>query len=89
MEDTPIDQLEPDKYRIVDRGYGWYRVYYQALLPEDEFAGMSVSESRDEVLRKLRNFIRSNASDYRRIDDYFRCLAFHPGVSTPVRKPSP
>ena len=46
MEDTPIDQLEPDKYRIVDRGYGWHRIYYQALLPEDEFAGMSVSEGR-------------------------------------------
>ena len=89
MEDTPIDLLEPDRYRIVDRGYGWHRIYYQALLPEDEFAGMSVSEGRDEVLRKLRDFMRSNASDYRRIDDYFRCLAFHPGVSTPVRKPSP
>ena len=89
MEDTPIDRLEPDRYQIVDRDYGWHRVYHRALLPEDEFAGMSVSEGRDEVLRRLRDFMGSNASDYRRIDDYFRCLAFHPGVSTPARKSSP
>ena len=89
MEDTPIDRLEPDRYQIVDRDYGWHRVYYRALLPEDELAGMSVSEGRDEVLRRLRDFMGSNASDYRRIDDYFRCLAFHPGVATPARKSSP
>ena len=89
MEDTPIDWLEPDRYRIVDRGFGWHRVYYRALLPEDEFATLSVSELQDEVLRKLQDFMGSNASDYRRIDDYFRCLAFHPGVSTPARKSSP
>ena len=89
MEDTPIDRLEPDRYQIVDRDFGWHRIYYRALLPKDEFAGMSVSEGRDEVLRRLRDFMGSNASDYRRIDDYFRCIAFHPGVSTPVRKSSP
>ena len=89
MEDTPIDRLEPDRYQIVDRDYGWHRVYYRTLLPEDELAGMSVSEGQDEVLRRLQDFMGLNVSDYRRIDDYFRCLAFHPGVATPARKSSP
>jgi len=28
----------------------------------------------------------SNESDYMRIDDYFRCLAFRPDVSTSTRE---
>ena len=89
MEDTPIDRLAPDKYQIADHGYGWHKVYYQTMLPEDEFANMSVSEGQDEVLRRLKDFIGSNESDYRRIDDYFRCLAFRPDVSTSTRMKSP
>ena len=89
MEDTPIDRLEPDKYRIVDRDYGWYRVYEQQVLSKDEFADMSVSEGQDEVLRWLKDFMGSNESDYRRIDDYFRCLAFRPDVSTSTQEESP
>ncbi len=30
----------------------------------------------------------SNESDYMRIDDYFRCLAFRPDVSTSTREES-
>ena len=82
IEDIPIDRLEPDKYRNKDIGEGWHRVYYQPILSKDEFANMLVSEGQDEVLRKLKDFMASNESDYRRIDDYFRCLAFSPEVST-------
>ena len=77
MEDTPIDRLETDKYRIKDMGKGWHQVYHQPILSKDEFFDMSVFESRDEVLRRLKSFMDSNESDYRRIDDYFRCLTFN------------
>lgn len=88
MEDTPIDRLKQDRYQIVDRDSGWHRVYYHMLLPEDEFADMSVSEGQEEVLRKLKDFMCSDESDYRRIDDYFRCLTFRPDVSTSTREES-
>ena len=88
MEATPIDRLEPDKYPISNNGYGWHGVYYQLLLSADKFADMSVSEAPDEVIRRLEHFMGSNESDYRRIDDYFRCLAFRPDVSTSTREES-
>ncbi len=88
MEDTPIDRLEPDKYRIENRSYGWHRVYEKQILSKDEFADMSEAEVQDEVLQRLEDFMDSNESDYRRIDDYFRCLAFRPDVSTSTREES-
>ena len=88
MENTPIDRLRPDRYQFVNRGFGWHRVYYQPLLSKNEFADMSVSEGQDEVLRRLKDFMDSNESDYRRINDYFRCLAFRPDVSTSTREES-
>ena len=86
MKDTPIDRLETDKYRIKDMGEGCHRVYHQPILSKDEFADMSVFENRDEGLRRLKDFMDSNESDYRRIDDYFRCLAFKLDVSTLTRE---
>ena len=50
---------------------------------------MSISEGQDEVLQWLQDFMSSNESDYRRIDDYFRCLAFRPNVSTSTQDESP
>ena len=88
IKDTPIDRLDSDKYSIKDLGFGWHRIYYQPLLPKDEFADLSVSEGQDEVLRWLKDFMGSNESDYRRIDDYFQCLAFRPDVSTSTREES-
>ncbi len=86
MEDTPINRLEPDKYRIKNIGSGWHQVYYHRILPKGEIADMSVFESQAEVLWWLEAYMGSNESDYRRIDDYFRCLAFRPDVSTSTRE---
>ena len=88
IENTPINRLEPDKYRIKNIGFGWHRVYYHRILPKDEIADMSVFESQAEVLRWLEDYMGSNESDYRRINDYFRCLAFRPDVSTSTREES-
>ena len=94
IKDTPIDRLAPDnKYQIEYRGSGWHRVYYQPILSEDELADMSISKGQDEVLQWLQDwlqdFMNSNESDYRRIDEYFRCLAFRPDVPTSTRKELP
>ncbi|MYD89274.1 MAG: hypothetical protein F4Y08_02890 [Caldilineaceae bacterium SB0662_bin_9] len=89
MERTPIDRLDPDKYRIENRGYGWHRVYEQQILSKDEFADMSGAEGQDEVRRGLEDFMDANASDYKRINDYFRCLAFRPDDSASTRGEAP
>ena len=86
---TPINRDDPDRFRMEDGGYGWYRVYSKKLLSGDELAKMSGSQRKDEVLRILNEFLASDESDYRRISDYFQCLAFRPDGSASTRDDSP
>ena len=44
---------------------------------------MSTSRAKALVLEKLREFLDSNDSEYRRIENYFKCLAFRPDVPEP------
>ncbi len=76
MQATPINRHKPDQYPMRDSGYGWYRVYDQEILSKDELSDMSRHEVKDKVIRWLVAFMDSSDSEYRRIDDYFRCLAF-------------
>ena len=34
---------------------------------------------KHEVIGRLQDVMGSDESEYRRVDDYFRCLAFRPG----------
>ena len=88
MQATPIDRQKPGEYVIRDNGFGWYQVYDQELLSNDELADMPGSEGKDEVLRRLKDFMDSDESEYRRIDDYFQCLAFRPDDSASAREDS-
>ena len=76
MQATPINRHKPDEYPMRDSGYGWYRVYDHEILSREELSDMSGHEVMDEVIRWLVDFMDSDDSEYRRIDDYFRCLAF-------------
>ncbi len=76
LQATPINRTRPEKYLVRDNGYGWHRVFDQEILSSDELVEMSAPEARDEAIRRLRDFMGSDDSEYRRIDDYFRCLAF-------------
>ena len=49
---------------------------------------MSRIEVRDKVIAWLEDFIDSDDSEYRRIQDYFRCLAFRPDDSSTREKHS-
>lgn len=89
MRTTPINRDAPDRFPMEDVGFGFYRVYSQKLLSGDELAEMSGSQRKDEVLRILKEFLASDESDYRRISDYFRCLAFRPDGSAFTRENSP
>ncbi len=78
LETTPINRQRPDDYSMEERGFGWYRLYYTSLLPHDELFALSRSAARTEVIRRLEAFMESSESEYARIADTFRCLAFRP-----------
>ena len=85
---TPINRHRPDEYPMRDSGYGWYRVYNHQVLSKRELADMSRIEVRDKVMAWLEDFMDSDGSEYRRIEDYFRCLAFSPDDSATREKHS-
>ena len=76
MEKTPINRRRIDEYSIKDAGYGWEKVYREEILSNEELVEMSAPEVKDAVVRRLEHFMDSDDSEYRRIDDYFQCLAF-------------
>ena len=76
MEKTPINRQKRDEYSIKDAGYGWERVYREEILSNEELVEMSAPEVEHEVIRRLGDFMDSDGSEYRRVDDYFQCLAF-------------
>ena len=86
---TPINRRKPDEYVMRDNGFGWYQVYDLEVLSRDELAGMSKHEVKDEMIGRLEDFMVSDESEYKRIDDYFQCLAFTPDESESAREDSP
>lgn len=61
----------------------------QRLCGRDDLLNMSGSATKDQVLQRLTDFMESDESEYRRIDDYFQCLAFRPDESASTQKDSP
>ena len=89
MEKTPINRRKPDEYSVRDKGYGWERVYCEEILSNEELVEMSAPEVSHEVIRRLEDFMDSDDSEYRRIDDYFQCLAFGSEEVATARGDSP
>ena len=61
----------------------------RSFVSNDDLVDMPASESQDEVLRRLKDFMGSDESEYRRINDYFKCLAFRPDGPTSTQEDSP
>ena len=89
MEKTPINRRKPDEYAVKDKGYGWEAVYTEEILSNEELVEMSAPEVQHEVIRRLEDFMDSDDSEYRRIDDYFQCLAFGSGEVATARGGGP
>ena len=89
MEKTPINRRKPDEYAVRDKGYGWEAVYTEEILSNEELVEMSAPEVEHEVIRRLEVFMDSDDSEYRRIDDYFQCLAFGSDDMATARGGSP
>lgn len=76
LEKTPINRQKKEGYSVWNDGYGWYRAYRKEILTRKELVEMSAPKVRDEVIQRLADFMDSDDSEYKRIDDYFQCLAF-------------
>ena len=77
ISSTPVDRQQGDKYPMRDSGDYFY-VYDHELVVDEEFSRMSPSEAKEVVRQRLETFLSAEDSDYRRIQDYFACLAFRP-----------
>ena len=78
MRDTPVDRRGRDKYPLEEGAY--FVVYKRGLLDDDTLSCTPASEVEKLMLDKLKEFLDSEESDYKRIEDYFRCLAFRPDL---------
>ena len=89
LEKTPINRQKPDGYSDWGGGYGFERVYRKEILSKEELVEMSAPEAEEEVIRRLGDFMDSDDSEYRRIDDYVQCLAFRSDELVSTREDSP
>ncbi len=74
MRKTPVDRQATRRYPMMEGG--WFTVYERSFLDEEMMADTRASEVEERVLKILNEFLDSDKSDYRKIEDYFDCLAF-------------
>ena len=74
MREAPVDRRRRDRYPMW--GSGYFYIYRRTLLGGDVLSALSATEVRERTLAEVKRFLDSDTSDYRRINDYFRCLAF-------------
>ena len=78
VRETPIDRHRRERYRMRAGDGGTFNVYHQQLVGDEILAGKSNEAVTEAVLQAVTEFLDGEDSDYTRINDYFRCLAFRP-----------
>ena len=82
MRETPVDRRHRDRYPMKSGEYNYFSVYSHPLVGDDILSGRSTEAVTEAVLREVESFLDSEDSDYKRIRDYFKCLAFpHDGAA--------
>lgn len=76
MRETPVDRRHRDRYPMKGGAYNYFSIYSHPLVGDDILSGRSTAAVTEAVLREVENFLDSEDSDYKRIRDYFKCLAF-------------
>ena len=90
MRETPVDRRHRDRYPMEGREYTYFYIYSHQLVGDDILSGRSTAAVTEAVLREVANFLDSEDSDYKRIGDYFKCLAFlHDGAAEEGDEASP
>ena len=76
MRKTPVDRRRRDRYPMEGREWEYSSIYSHRLVGDDILSGRSTAAVTKAVLREVEKFLDSEDSDYKRIRDYFKCLAF-------------
>ncbi len=78
VRETPIDRRRRDRYPMKPKEFGGFNVYYHQLVGDEIISGTSTAAVTEAVRQAVTEFLDAEDSDYTRINDYFRCLAFRP-----------
>ena len=90
MRKTPVDRRHRDRYPMEGRESTYFYIYSHQLVGDDILSGRSTAAVTEAVLQEVENFLDSEDSDYKRVGDYFKCLAFlHDGAAEEEDEASP
>jgi len=80
MRKTPVDRRRRDRYPMKAEAFNYFDFYHHQLVGDEVLSGKSTAAVTEAVRQAMDEFLDAEDSDYTRINDYFRCLAFRPEV---------
>ena len=78
VRETPIDRRRRERYPMRPKEFGYFDIYSHQLVGDEILSGTSTAAVTEAVRQAVDEFLDAEDSDYTRINDYFRCLAFWP-----------
>ncbi len=79
VRETPIDRRRRDRYPMKPKEFSYFDVYRHELVGDEVLSGTSTAAITEAVRQAVDEFLDAEDSDYTRINDYFRGLAFRGG----------
>lgn len=77
LDEIPVEGTDRSRFPLeFDGGYPYF--YRCDLVPETDFVGHSPKEVSELTRARVKSFLDSDSSDYRKIERYFDVLAFRP-----------
>ena len=78
MRRIPVDRRRRDRYPMKAGAFNYFDFYRHELVGDEILLGESTPAVTQAVRQAVDEFLDAEDSDYTRINDYFRCLAFRP-----------
>ncbi len=78
MREVPVDRRRRDRYPMKAGAFNYFDFYRHELVADEILSGKSTAAVTEAVRQAVDEFLDAEDSDYTRINDYFRCLAFRP-----------
>ena len=77
MDEVPVEGTDRSRFPLeIEDGRPWF--YRHHLVPHSDFVGRSPKEVSELTRARVKSFLDSDSSDYRKIERYFNVLAFRP-----------
>ena len=82
MRKIPVDRRRRDRYPMKAGEFNYFDFYRHELVGDGILSGKSTAAVAEAVRQAVDEFLDAEDSDYTRINDYFRCLAFQPEAAS-------